>query len=321
MKGVRGESGWHVVHLPVVDGVAVCDSWDQGPNSSTIRLADDRGGPSLPHAPALTFDGTGYVRIPGKNFRNLRSGTVSVWIRPTAGGYILSSLTDMSNNRQGGPSLMDNGDGTFSVGVGGVSKDNRYVFSVRSDNNFSHNAWHHLVYTSQHGSGTCRLYMDGKLQPMHFWQAGNAVNFFFADLMQSGDDLQLVARHVTEHHVQCGFFEGAMRDLLIFDEPISQGQVAALHAAGPGGDLSQFAWMSRLVAGYRLDEGRGRRPTISPASATMARSDTMYPWSAARRGCPAGPAPVSPTRCKLRTDRLHPHPPTRGRPSIWAAVP
>ena len=207
-------------------------------------------------ATALHFDGTGYVRIPGGNFRNLRSGTVSVWIRPAAGGYILSSLTDMSNNRQGGLSLSDNGDGTFSVHVGEVSKDNRYVFSVVTDNHFRQNAWHHLVYTSLHGSGTCDLYIDGKLQPMHFWQAGNAVDFFFADLMQSGDDLQLGATS-DEHHVQCGFFQGQMRDLLIFDEPFSQEQVPALHAAGPGGDLSQYAWMSRLIAGYHLDEGRG----------------------------------------------------------------
>ena len=48
----------------------------------------------------LQFDGTGYVSIPGKNFRNLQSGTISVWIRPTAARHHMSSLHDKSSDRQ-----------------------------------------------------------------------------------------------------------------------------------------------------------------------------------------------------------------------------
>ena len=55
---------------------------------------------------ALEFDGTAYVSIPGDRFRNLQSGTLSAWIRPTAGGgVILTSLHDMSNDRQFFPAV------------------------------------------------------------------------------------------------------------------------------------------------------------------------------------------------------------------------
>ena len=48
-----------------------------------------------------------------------------------------------------------------------------------------------------------------------------------------------------------------MRDLMIFDQVLSQEEVTALAAAGPGGDLSRYARMGSLVAGYHLDEMRG----------------------------------------------------------------
>ncbi len=62
---------------------------------------------------------------------------------------------------------------------------------------------------------------------------------------------------------------------MIFDEAFSQEQVTALHAAGPGGDVSQYAWMSNLVAGYHLDEGRG--------TTTLRFLRLRQRWHAARR--------------------------------------
>ena len=75
-------------------------------------------------------------------------------------------------------------------------------------------------------------------------------------MLRSSDDLQLGAK-ADSHNASGGFFRGAMHDLMIFDEPFSLERAAAIHAAGPGGDLSQYAWMSSLVAGYHLDEHRG----------------------------------------------------------------
>ena len=283
-------------HLDEGRGTTVADFSGHG-NTGTLHGGATwvRGDMAAPQDLALQFDGTGYVRIPGGNFRNLQSGTVSVWIRPTAGGYVLSSLTDTSNNRQGGVSLDDNRDGTFSVGVGEVSKDNRYVFSVRADNHFSHNAWHHVVYTSEHGSGTCRLYVDGMLQPMHFWQAGKAVDFFFADLMQSGDDLQVGATS-DEHHVHCGFFKGAMRDLMIFDQAFSRSRLPHSKRSGRGATLCRSGddWMGSLVAGYDFDEGRGM--TVGDFSGhgndgTLHGGVTWRPGSAAVVQTPAASVP------------------------------
>ena len=80
------------------------------PAAAPLRsLGSSRGRPIVSQArtsgssasKALQFDGTAYVSIPGDRFRNLQSGALSVWIRPTAGGgVILTSLHDTSNDRQ-----------------------------------------------------------------------------------------------------------------------------------------------------------------------------------------------------------------------------
>jgi hypothetical protein len=206
---------------------------------------------------ALQFDGTAYVSIPGDRFRNLQSGALSVWIRPTAGGgVILTSLHDTSNDRQFFPAVADRGDGPFSVSMVGVTKSDRFDFSLETDDRFPLNAWHHLVYTSAKGSGRFQLYIDGKPQHMHVSSFGRVTDFFFADLMRGGDDLQIGAKS-DSHSAHSSFFHGVMRDLMIFDQVLSQEEVTALAAAGPGGDLSRYARMGSLVAGYHLDEMRG----------------------------------------------------------------
>ncbi len=163
----------------------------------------------------------------------------------------------MSNDRQFGLYVADQGDGTFLVSVETVTKDNRFLFCVESDARFPLNSWHHLVYSSLHGSGTCHLYVHGKPQRMHVRRFGGATDFFFSDLMQGGDDLQIGAKsdsHMAQHGPS---FQGAMRDLMIFNQVLSQRQVAAFVAAGRGGDLARYARTSSLVAGYHLDEGWG----------------------------------------------------------------
>ncbi len=154
-------------------------------------VAEEHGTPLQPAAApadrALQFDGTGYVSIPGDNFRNLQSGTISVWIRPTAAGYVMSSLHDTSSDRQFPLGITDHGDGTFSVNLGGVTKNNRFVLSFETGDHFALNVWHHLVYTSLHGSGTFRLYIDGKQQSMQVNDKsfGRVADFFYADALKS----------------------------------------------------------------------------------------------------------------------------------------
>jgi hypothetical protein len=36
-RGVQGTKGWHIMHLPIVDGVAFADDWHGGPKSCTFR--------------------------------------------------------------------------------------------------------------------------------------------------------------------------------------------------------------------------------------------------------------------------------------------
>ena len=66
--------------------------------SGILILGPNRG----PARPGLAIRRPATVRIPGDSFRNLQSGTVSVWIRPTHSGIVLSSLHDLSNDRQFG---------------------------------------------------------------------------------------------------------------------------------------------------------------------------------------------------------------------------
>ena len=256
-------------------GLAAAYYFDEG-RGTTVRDFSGHGndgtlqggvewvsGAAGPHARALQFDGTGYVSIPGKSFRNLQSGTISVWIRPAGGdSFVVSSLHDTSNDRQFYPSILDQGDGTFAVGVVGVTKDGHFDMAANTDNHFSLNAWHHLVYSSLHGSGTFHLYVDGKLQHMHVTSFGRIEDFFFSDVMRGSDDLQVGAKS-DSHAAHRNLFHGAMRDLMIFDGPFSQAQVTALREAGGhhvpmvNGDLSRYAWMRGLVAGYHFDEVRG----------------------------------------------------------------
>ena len=223
------------------------------------------GGRTEADARALQFDGTGYVRIPGDRVRKLQSGTLAVSIRPTtdskaeplSSGVIISSLHDTSNDRQFYPCVLDKRDGTFSVTVVAVNKEGRFDFCMETDNQFSMNAWHDLIYTSVQGHGRFDLYVDGKSQPMHVFRFGRVTDFFYSDLMQGGDDLQIGAKS-DSHAAHNSFFHGAMRDLMFFDQAFSQEQVAAAYAGG--GDtvnISRFVREGSLVAGYHLNEGNG----------------------------------------------------------------
>ena len=224
------------------------------------------------------------MRIAGKSFRNLQSGTVSVWIRPAAGGgTITSSLHDRSSDRQFPLYAWDHEDGTFSVALTAVNKEGRFLLQLDSDDRFPLDTWHHVVYSSSHGSGTFQLYVDGKPRHMYVreWSQPTA-DFFFADVLRSLDDLQLGAK-ADSHNASGGFFHGAMRDLMIFDEPFSLEQAAALHAAGaPGAPVAAATSRSRAPCTHgrgcgasspatTLTKAAGRRPTIFPATATTAR--------------------------------------------------
>jgi hypothetical protein len=54
-RGVQGNSGWHIVHLPVVDGVATCDDWGAGVKSATLR-AQPVTQPDSPEQPQKSGD-------------------------------------------------------------------------------------------------------------------------------------------------------------------------------------------------------------------------------------------------------------------------
>ncbi len=142
--GSASQSPWNAdfvagYHLDEGRGTTVVDFSGNG-NAGTLHGGVKWGrGEAAARASAvgistgLEFGETGYVSIPGKSFRNLHSGTLAVWIRPTAGGgdphkggVILSSLHDMSYDRQFYPSVLDKGDGTFTVVVVGVSKNDEF---------------------------------------------------------------------------------------------------------------------------------------------------------------------------------------------------
>ena len=116
----------------------------------------------------------------------------------------------MSSDRQFYPSVLDKGDGTFSVVVVGVTKDDRFKTFLETDNCFSLDAWHDLIYTSATGSGRYDLYIDGKPQHMHVYDFGGDTDFFYADVMRGGDDLQIGAKS-DRHSAHISFFHGAMR--------------------------------------------------------------------------------------------------------------
>ena len=40
VKGIQGNKGWVIVHLPIVDGVAKCDDWYAGVNTCILRQTD-----------------------------------------------------------------------------------------------------------------------------------------------------------------------------------------------------------------------------------------------------------------------------------------
>ena len=126
-----------------------------------------------------------------------------------------------------------------------------------TDNRFSLDAWHDLIYTSAAGSGRYDLYIDGKPQHMHVYSFGGDTDFFYADVMRGGDDLQIGAKS-DSHAAHSGFFHGAMRNLIIFDQALSPDWVAALDAARRGGvDVARNPWVASFVAGYHMDEGQG----------------------------------------------------------------
>ena len=148
-------------HLDEGQGTTVADFSGNG-NDGTLQgglkwVSGDVAAkaPAAGISTGLEFDDTGYVSIPGKSFRNLRSGSLAVWIRPAAiarqGGVILSSLHDMSNDRQFYPSVLDKGDGTFTVVVVGVSRNDEFKTCMETDNRFPLDAWHDLIYTSAGG--------------------------------------------------------------------------------------------------------------------------------------------------------------------------
>ena len=208
--------------------------------------------PAAGAAAGLEFDGTGYVSIPGQSFRNLQSGTVAVWFRPTGrGGTLVSSMHNGSGDRQFPIYAWGHEDGTFSVAMTAVTKENGLLLSLVSDNLFSLDAWHHLVYSSEHGSGTFHVYVDGKPRRMHIndpWSQG-ITDFFFADTLQSADNLQFGAKS-DSRNVHGGFFQGTMRDLMIFER--------ALRGAGRGPRSGRARRRPRAV---RMDaEPRGRIP-------------------------------------------------------------
>jgi len=52
VKGEKGSGGWNVVHFPTVNGVAICDNWDKGPNSCILRRVPSDTPPKVSTEPS-----------------------------------------------------------------------------------------------------------------------------------------------------------------------------------------------------------------------------------------------------------------------------
>ena len=61
-----------------------------------------------------------------------------------------------------------------------------------------------------------------------------------------------------------------LRGTLIFNRPLGPAEIAKLY--NQGRDAQGAGKMAGLVAGHHFNEGRAQPPTISPATATTARS-------------------------------------------------
>ena len=218
----------------------------QGGNHGTAQGATyAEGYVTSGNGQAFNFDGTNdYVSINGTNLKNLQSGTIMAWVK--GGGTIISTETNSSNRRQF-PIVFS----WDKIYVTGVDSEDNHVFSSVSENTFTPRGLYHIAYTSVQGSGKFSLYVDGVLQDMSF-SHGSETDFFFADVMDKDDNIQLGAKS-DNGFLHRDFFNGQIDELAIFDRALEDYEIQAVYDAGTHGMRKSLALSPLYVGNVVVD--------------------------------------------------------------------
>ncbi len=194
-----------------------------GPNNGTVY-----GGVSYPQGvsgQAFSFDGKlgSYVDLgTGPDIVGIGGFTISVWIRTTTDGTIISQR-DPSNF---------NGEYALSV-LGGkinwsVYGDNQSGFNFSSNRSVNDGNWHLITVTRLPNTGTGQLYIDGKLDSS---SQGVLVPLISGVHVYLGED---VRDAVDGGPSYANNFTGQMDEVQIYNQVLTAGQIQSLAAPSYG---------------------------------------------------------------------------------------
>jgi hypothetical protein len=199
---------------------------DAGPNSLDGTLAFEAfvGGSPV----ALQLDGSGdRCTIEGSNsfFGTLTTGSISAWVKPSNNGIIFATRSDRSNNRQ------FNMNGACAISAVNSSGTIIYV-ATQSTVNLQDGSYHLLTYSSEDGSGSFSVYVDGvDITNDYSFVLGSKTDFFFGDAMNETTDVIMFGAKSDSSAVYLGFLNGSVGRIPILSRTITLAEHTQLYNA------------------------------------------------------------------------------------------
>ena len=196
---------------------------------------------------SISFDGVDdYVNLSAHvaAFASLTTGTVSFWFRSRTTGANGSTIFRYGSTTQSAD--------TFELGVGGwtssysdeslflrVATNGTELISAylrRGESFLTDQQWHHVAIAV--GAGFNRVFVDGELQTLHYeaGSAGTGGQFFAAPLAKNSFEL---GRRTPALFLGGDHAKGFLDEFAVFDRPLSETEVQAIHAANRNADLTQ----------------------------------------------------------------------------------
>lgn len=194
---------------------------DSSPNgyNGTLSNTTNAVGQNSVAANALSFAGTSSsnVTVPHNNALNTEPETFSFWMRPTAWISVSASdiITKRDNLNSGYFIAYLNANNVLAFDCGGSQSGNRWVTSYTPPLN----SWSHIVFTCSTQSGVA-LYVNGTKVGSRSTINRSAIST--TSPLKFGQDSSTLSQ----------FYDGTLDDIRIYNRVLSEGEAAALYAAG-----------------------------------------------------------------------------------------